>query len=201
MKRDTTKLIRSGYNAMSSEYLAHRGELKSDKYVRKFLQLLPKNSLVLDLGCGAGVPIDDLILKAGHRVSGVDISEEMIKRARLNCPGGEYQVGDVSKLASGEWEVEGIVSMYTMFHIPRNQHEGVLAVIASYLPKGGPLLISMGDVEFEGEHEMYGETVWASQWGVKKNRELLERVGMEMMIDEMDCSGGECHQVMLATKR
>jgi SAM-dependent methyltransferase len=45
---------------------------------------LPANSLVVDAGCGPGL-VSLAFLDAGHRVTGVDLSDEMISRARTRC--------------------------------------------------------------------------------------------------------------------
>ncbi|KKU15211.1 MAG: Methyltransferase type 11 [Microgenomates group bacterium GW2011_GWC2_45_8] len=193
--------VREGYNKMARRYLAERGRLKTDKYIHKLLKYLPKNATILDLGCGAGVPIDDILLKAGHHVVGIDISSEQIKLARTNCLAGEYLVRDVSELKPREYLVQAVISFYTIFHIPRTQQADLLQVIASYLPSGGMLLITMGDREFEGEHILMGEPMWVSQWGTAKNHKLVEEAGYRIILDEIDESGGERHQVILGKKK
>jgi SAM-dependent methyltransferase len=45
---------------------------------------LPAGSLVLDAGCGPGI-VCEAFLEAGHRVHGVDLSPEMVRRARERC--------------------------------------------------------------------------------------------------------------------
>ena len=45
---------------------------------------LPPNSLVLDAGCGPGL-VSQAFLEAGHRVIGVDLSDEMVARAEARC--------------------------------------------------------------------------------------------------------------------
>jgi SAM-dependent methyltransferase len=45
---------------------------------------LPGPSRVLDAGCGPGL-VSEALLKAGHSVVGVDLSAEMIARARRRC--------------------------------------------------------------------------------------------------------------------
>lgn len=47
---------------------------------------LPAGSHVLDAGCGPGL-VAEAFLRAGHRVLGVDLSEEMVARARARCAG------------------------------------------------------------------------------------------------------------------
>ena len=45
---------------------------------------LPPDCLVLDAGCGPGL-VAEALLRAGHRVMGVDLSAKMIARARDRC--------------------------------------------------------------------------------------------------------------------
>ncbi len=194
------EIVARGYNQMALTYLAARGRLKSGKYVQKLLQYLPKQSTILDLGCGAGVPVDDILLKAGHEVVGIDISSEQVKLARQNCPQGQYMVGDIRDLAVGEYQVRAVVSFYTIFHIPRNEQGNILKTVASFLPKGGMLLLTMGDREFEGMHQLHGTPMWSSQYGTMKNKAMIEAAGFTIMLDEMDMGGGERHQVILAQK-
>lgn len=194
-------LVRDGYDKIAATYLASRDKLKSGKYIQQLLKYLPKNSTILDLGCGAGVPVDDVLLKAGHRVIGIDNSSEQIKLARKLCRGAEFVVSDIASLKNEEYEVQAVVSFYTLFHVNRTKHLELLKIIASYLPKGGMLLLTMGDREFEGEHVMYGAPMWSSQYGTRRNREIVEQAGFGVISDEIDVSGGERHQVILAEKK
>jgi ubiquinone/menaquinone biosynthesis C-methylase UbiE len=195
-----TDLIREGYDKVAQTYLANRDRLKSGKYVQQLLKYLPKNSTILDLGCGAGVPVDDILLKAGHEVIGIDISKEQIKLARENCPRGQYIVGDIQDLEMGEYQVNAVISFYTIFHVSRNKQQDLLKVVASFLQKGGMLLITMGDREFEGAHDLHGVKMWSSQFGTAKNRKMVESAGFRIITDELDTSGGERHQVLLGQK-
>ena len=196
-----SEIVEAGYDGIAKAYLASREKLKSAKYVKLLLKYLPKQSTILDLGCGAGIPVDDLLLKAGHKVIGIDISKEQIKLARQYCRGGEFLVGDIRALKANDYQVEAVVSFYTLFHAPRTEHSKILKIISSYLPKGGMLLITMGDREFEGEHSLYGVPMWSSQYGTVKNRGMVESAGFQVLLDEIDVSGGERHQIILAEKR
>ena len=188
------------YDPIAKQYLMERAKLGSDKYVHKLLNYLKPESNILDLGCGAGVPVDNILLKAGHSVMGIDISREQIKLARQKCRGGRYEVGDICELKPGQYKAEAIVSFYTMFHIPREKHLPLLKVMASYLRPGGWLLISMGEVEFQGEHMMYGRGVWASQYGRLTNCKMIKEAGYRIFLEEIDRSGGENHQIIMAKK-
>jgi SAM-dependent methyltransferase len=45
---------------------------------------LPQGARVLDAGCGPGL-VSEALLEAGHHVRGVDLSGEMVRRARQRC--------------------------------------------------------------------------------------------------------------------
>jgi SAM-dependent methyltransferase len=195
-----SQIVEAGYDQMAKAYLAQRDRLKSTKYVQLLLKYLPKQATILDLGCGAGVPVDDVLLKAGHTVIGIDISKEQIKLARQYCKRGEYRVGDIASLRPNEYQVEAVISFYALFHVSRDQHLKVLKTIASFLPKKGLLLLTMGDREFEGEHILYGSSMWSSQYGTATNRQLVEKAGFTILKEEIDTSGGERHQIIMAEK-
>ena len=129
----STDVVARGYDQMAAAYLSERAALKSGKYVQKLLTLLPKRAQILDLGCGAGVPIDDLFLKKGHQVTGIDISPVMIARARRACPEGDYLVGDIQGLQPGAYQVDAVVSFYALFHLPRARHLAELQGVHEHL--------------------------------------------------------------------
>lgn len=185
---------------MASQYLKERYLLRSDSYVHKFEELLPSQSFVLDLGCGAGAPVDDYLIKKGHLVTGIDISETQISLAKKYCPRGAFFVKDIMELTFGEYQVDGVISLYTFFHIPRERHGEMLKKVASFLPKGGKFLVSMGDDDFEGEHMLHGQKVWSSHFGPKRNRELVAQAGFDILLDVIDESGREIHQILLLEK-
>jgi 2-polyprenyl-3-methyl-5-hydroxy-6-metoxy-1,4-benzoquinol methylase len=60
-----------------------------------FADLSP-DALVLDAGCGPGL-VARALLEAGHRVFGVDLSAEMVARARLRC----QEFGERATFAQG----------------------------------------------------------------------------------------------------
>jgi SAM-dependent methyltransferase len=64
-----------------------RAPVQSDPArIARFLQMasLLAGGRVLDAGCGPGL-VSEALLQAGHRVHGVDLSAEMIARARQRC--------------------------------------------------------------------------------------------------------------------
>lgn len=74
--------VKAGYNQAAQAYQAGRDPFKNDRYLEKLNGMLEPNSLILDLGCGSGRPVDAFLIARGHRVIGLDFSEAQIQLVR-----------------------------------------------------------------------------------------------------------------------
>lgn len=72
----------------------------------------------LDFGCGAGRSTR-FLRELGFDVTGIDIAESMIERARERDPGGDYRLvpeGDLSGLQAGGFDL--VLSAFTFDNVP-----------------------------------------------------------------------------------
>src|SRR5258708_5244093 len=84
---DPRDLVRRGYDALSYHYRGDDADGgQYTPWLNDLLARLPAAADVLDLGCGCGVPGARSPANAGHRVTGVDISDVQIRRARGLVP-------------------------------------------------------------------------------------------------------------------
>ncbi len=194
------KLVRRGYDKIAVTYMRARYQYINTRYLEKLNSLLKPNSLILDLGCGSGKPVGLFLINKGHRVTGIDISEKQIELAMKNVPQAEYKVKDISKLKEREYDVDAIVSLYTIIHIPRETHTELFQKINSFLPKGGLILVTMGSSEWEGTDDFYGVNMYFSHYGHETNSNIIENAGFEIILDEIDDTLKEYHQFILARK-
>ncbi len=195
------KLVRKGYDNIADVYLSSRDQFKNQKYLSKLNDLLKKKSTILDIGCGAGKPIDEYFINRGHKIIGLDISEKQIRLAKRNFPNQKFEVKNMSELKDEEYQVDAIVSFYAIFHVNRKLHRKLFNTFNSFLPKGGLILATMGAKEWEGtEDNFYGAEMFWSHWGADKNLEIIRNTGFKILEKEIDISGGERHQVVLAKK-
>ncbi|MEQ4722055.1 methyltransferase domain-containing protein [Nonomuraea sp. B19D2] len=70
------------------------------------LLTLPDGAAVVDVGCGAGRAVDELV-ERGMRAIGVDVSEKMIAVARHRWPQTDFRIGDAFDLPLEDGEVAG----------------------------------------------------------------------------------------------
>jgi SAM-dependent methyltransferase len=94
-----SEMVRRGYNALSYHYRSDdAGEDGYAPWLSDLKARLPASGRVLDLGCGCGVPVARSLSAAGHDVTGVDISEVQIERARCLVPGASFLQADAPQL-------------------------------------------------------------------------------------------------------
>lgn len=194
-------LVRESYNKVADNYSLKRDLFKNQTYLEMLVEKLNPGSTVLDLGCGAGIPIDKFLAKYRYKIIGLDISEKQIELAKRNLPSQTFEVKDISELKRNEYQVDAVVSFYAIFHIPREQHEELFKKINSFLPDNGLILVTMGSSEWEGtEEDFHGAKMYWSHYRAEKNKEIVQQAGFEILFDEVDNSGGEKHLVILARK-
>ncbi len=95
----------------------------------------------LDFGCGTGRS-SRFLESRGFQVTGVDISREMVAKARERDPEGEYRVitdGDFSGLGSSKFDL--ILSAFTFDNVPgRDRKVRILKGLKDLLSPGGRLV-------------------------------------------------------------
>lgn len=197
-----SNLVKEGYNKAAEDYLKTRDQFRNLPYLQKLNAVLQPHSLILDLGCGAGKPVDEFFVKHGQRVIGIDISEKQIELARKHVPEGRFLVGDMTSLARSAYTVDAVVSFYAIIHVPRTLHREMFLKIHTWLRKGGYLLVTLGSTEWEGtEEDFHGVRMYWSHYGKDWNRHMIKECGFEILLDEIEVAGKEKHQVILARKR
>src|SRR4051812_26801143 len=96
---DETDLVRRGYDALSYHYRDDdAGDDEYGPWLDKLASRLPPRGAVLDLGCGCGIPVARSLATAGHDVTGVDISDVQIERARHLVPDATFLRADATEL-------------------------------------------------------------------------------------------------------
>lgn len=102
------------------------------------MEHLPKNSTLLDLGCGTGLFMQRYE-ELGGRAIGLDISRGMILRARQRCPKSDVTLGTAECLPFKENTFDGLSSLLAFSYL-RNP-EAMLADAFRVLKPGGSISI------------------------------------------------------------
>jgi ubiquinone/menaquinone biosynthesis C-methylase UbiE len=140
---DYRSLVRHGYDQCAGRYESvRRDEIQPD--IALVIDKLDEGAKVLDIGCGAGVPIAKALAQR-FLVTGLDISREMIRLSKRNVPGGTFIHADVMEVDLPASEFDAVVSFYTIFHLPREHHKALFQRIHRWLKVGGYLLVTVSD--------------------------------------------------------
>lgn len=173
--------------------------------VDRFTALAAPGAHVLDLGCGTGVPITRHLLDHGFRVTGVDSSSEMLRRASARCPEAHFLLGDMTEPDTLERIGQlapfgGVVAWDSIFHVPRSQHSRLFAALFAWLSPGAPVLLSAGGSAGEFTAPMYGVEFFYSSHAPDHTRRLLEDCGLAVVVAEIDDPSSRGHLAILAIR-
>lgn len=197
---DYKKIVKNGYDQCVKNYLDQRDLFKNQKYLENLIQRLKPKSKILDIGCGAGIPIDKFLIENGFNITGIDISSEQIKLAKQNLHKGNFFVKDMSEIDFPKNYFDAIISFYAIFHIKREEHQKLFDKLFSILKPNGYLLVTMGSEEWEGIEDFHGSKMFWSHYGVDKNLEIIRNSGLKIISHEIDTSGGEKHLFIFVQK-
>ena len=164
---------------------------------------------MLDIGCGAGVPIAKS-LAARYRVTGVDASPEMIQRAQQNVPTGDFICADIMSATFPPSSFDAVVAFYAVFHLPRQEHPDLFRRVHRWLKPGGYLLCTLSHYNEEGytEEDFFGVTMYWSNYSLREYLEILTGAGFALLETKSTDSGyenatqefSEDHPLVLARK-
>lgn len=201
---DPKDLVRRGYDAVSLRYdEAYGAETKYQSLLGDLCHRIPAGGTVLDLGCGSGVPVARTLAAAGYRVTGIDISEVQIRRARERVPQAEFLHADATAVSFGAASFDAIVSFFALIHIPLAEQPPLLRKIAGWLRPGGCFVATTGHGEWTGTEENWlggGAPMWWSHADAATNREWIEQAGLTVEREEFIPEGDGGHALFWARR-
>jgi len=205
------RTVESGYDQMAEEYLATKDpeDPLALRALEDLASLLPSEAAVLDLGCGAGVPVARWLADRGFAVTGVDVSARQLELARTNVPEGIYLKANMTEVVFAPESFDAVVAFHSIIHVPRTEHPTLLESIHRWLEPGGGFLATMTAADYEGRDEDWegwgAPMVW-SHYDKNANVAMLRDAGFEVRYAEPRTGGGTGDETetwlwVLASKR
>ncbi len=204
MDTDPVDLVRSGYNALSRRY---RGDEdiapEYDRWLAELRDRLPGRGQILDIGCGCGVPVARHLTAAGHQVTGVDISDVQIERARRLVPDATFIRADTTETDFPPGSFDAIICLYALIHMPLDRQPRLLHDIARWLRPGGWLLATTGQDAWTGSQDNWlggPATMWWSHAGATTYRSWIHQTGLEITDRQFVPEGDSGHALFWACR-
>ncbi len=150
---------------------------------------------VLDIGCGTGTPLTRRLASCGATVTGLDISERMLEKARRNVPEAAFIRCDVAACPiSGAFD--GVLAWDSLFHVPLNAQMGTLRKVLRSLRADGVALFTTGAQHGEVVSEMLGQAFYYSSLAAEQYDDILAEEDCRVLYAEVDDPGGHGHRVI-----
>ena len=140
---DETQTTIHSYNqnakAYADKFMCHEPYTKQAK---AFAELLRSGDSVLDIGCGPGNVAKQLLATKSLQITGVDLSEEMVKLASANVPSGRFYCQDIRQAEFVAGSFDAIVLSFSIVHLKEAEADKLLRQAISWTKRNGHLFVS-----------------------------------------------------------
>ena len=196
------EINKESYNKIADQWNESRNKLPLNKCVVDFSQKIKPNGKILDIGCGTGYPIAKYLSDYGFLVTGIDISENMIKKAiDQKLSNAKFYLCDFFEYKPTE-KYEGIIAFDSFFHFPKEKQAEIYHIVSGWMNIGTYLLFTHGKKESEIKGYMYGEPFYYSALNTQDVHRLLLNSGfvIESIIEDYKEKNLERDLLILAKK-
>jgi ubiquinone/menaquinone biosynthesis C-methylase UbiE len=182
------QLVAQGYDRVADRYL--RSRQNPDTTSRRFLdavdERIPSGSLVLDLGCGAGVPVARTLTNQ-RGVVGIELSSHQLSLARSSVPGARLVQGDMMRLPFRAAVFDAVVAIFSFVHVPRDEQQPTLRTVAGCLRSGGVFAANFGTggSDDSTQTDWFGVPMFFASFEPDTNERMIRLAGLEIESSEV----------------
>ncbi|MEV7525166.1 methyltransferase domain-containing protein [Streptomyces sp. NPDC091371] len=171
------------FDKLGADYERAFGHLPEQLAALEWLAArLPQGARVLDVGSGTGRPVAEALVRAGFRVTGIDVSATMVGLARDRVPGGRFERHDVRDFQAPDGSYDAVCAFFPLLRMSRAEQTAVLEHIARWLVPGG-LFVSAtvpGDME-DRPMVWMGMPMLVTSFPAEQYLNEIERTGLSVL--------------------
>ena len=176
--------LRRQYGRLAAGYDENRGLFDMNEVIHTFYRdFTVERGNLLDLGCGAGEPMSRWFVDRGWTVRGIDYTPEMVDLARKYVEEMDATVADMRDVSFPPETYDGIISVYSLFHLPSEDQFMMLERMYRWLTRGGRALFTYATKSYTG-HDVFsgyklfmGEELFYSHRTPAELSHELDRIG------------------------
>ena len=177
----------AGYEEFALDFIKARSKSVGVKPIKGWTKLLKPQSTILDIGCGNGIPLSQILLASNRKVYAIDASKTMIKSLNKNFPQISAKCETVQCTDFFNEHFDGILAIGLMFLLSESDQLCAIKRIANALNPGGYFLFSA-----PLEEGMWNDSITSHgsiSLGKKKYQNALEFSGLTLLDTISDTSG------------
>jgi 2-polyprenyl-3-methyl-5-hydroxy-6-metoxy-1,4-benzoquinol methylase len=179
----------NGYEEAAERFMSARNPGIGAATVREWSQTMEPNSSILDLGCGHGVPISQVLTEEGFTVYGVDASPKLIAAFRTRFPDLQAECSSVERSEFFRRRFDGVVAVGLMLLLRPEIQKIVIGKVAKALSPGGRFLFTSPREAVSWSDALTGRV--SISLGVEQYERLLRADGLVLVGEKSD--EGENH--------
>lgn len=154
---------------------------------KQFIKHLSQRGRILDIGCGTGIPHAMFMVKKGFRVTGVDLSDQMVKVASRNVPEASFLQMSMTEIPFKD-EFDGVVSSFSMLLLSPEMFEGGARRVHEALITDGLFYLSLNeppnsseDADEEAFVNILGQDMYSRAYTAEEIRDIFVGLGFEQV--------------------
>ncbi|MYN38542.1 methyltransferase domain-containing protein [Duganella sp. FT109W] len=174
----------TGWEAIAEDFVAARSAIGS-QVVRQWTQGLTPHSEVVDIGCGSGLPISQILVDAGFNVFGIDASPTLLSMFRRRFPAAPAACETVQTTTFFSQQFDGAVAIGLVFLLSEDDQRTMIDRVGQALRPGGRFLFSAPRTQCAWRDLQTGQP--SLSLGEAEYQRRLRRAGMllkDIYVDE-----------------
>jgi SAM-dependent methyltransferase len=168
----------NGYEGVAVEFLARRSTGIGVNPVRKWARTLPREAAVIDLGCGPGFPLTEILVAEGFNVFGVDAAPSFVQAFRRNLPNTPVVCEAVQDSRFFDRTFDGVLAWGLIFLLSPEDQRRLIQRFAEILLPAGRLLFTSPAEPMIWNDGMTG--LESRSLGAEEYRRLLSEAGFSI---------------------
>ena len=170
----------NGYESVAAQYIAGRGTggTIGVKQVRDWAATVRPGGSVLDLGCGPGFPITQVLVDGGFTVYAVDASPSMVAAVQARLPRVHVVCEPVETSTFFGRSFDGVIAWGLLFLLRPAAQERLILKVARALAPNGQFVFTAPRQAAEWNDAMTG--LPSVSLGSDRYRRLIEDAGLAL---------------------
>lgn len=184
----------NGYEEVAELFMSERDSRTGASTVRQWSRTLAPGSSILDLGCGHGAPVSQVLIEDGFTLYGVDASRTLIESFRRRFPNAHAECASVEDSPLFRRTFDGVVAVGLMFLLHPDVQVLLIHKVAQALNSEGKFLLT-SPKERCIWHDILTHRKSVSL-GASRYRELLQAENL-ILVGEMSDEGNNHYYSVL----